>query len=188
MFEKQTETKIVEDDEKKKTLQENEKSIGDILSALYDEEAKVKKEVENEMSELSASLLTKMHEFEELSSAASCVKCVENQLHVIELKIESMQDGNDESKYIMDELRAVKEQLGKVIQLMKSAKDLPWSSSTSKEVKSKWAREYLHVEASATGESIERAYKAMALSKHPNKGGSEEEFKLLQKAYEILSK
>eukprot|EP00731_Ephydatia_muelleri_P012011 Em0006g905a len=186
LHEKKTETKIVEDVNAKNTLQADKKSIDDHISALDSEAARVKKETQDEMAFLSANLLTKLHEFEELSSASSYMKCVENQLCVIEQKIESVQDDDDRS--IMSDLRTTQAKLKMVIDLVKTAKKLPWSDSAPIEVKSKWAREYLHVEASATGENIERAYKAMALSKHPDKGGSEEEFKLLQQAYQILCK
>ena len=187
LHEKKTATNVAEDVSAKKALQADMKSIDDHISALDSEGTRVTKETRDEMDFISANMLTKLHEFEELSSASSYVKCVENQLCVVEQKIESVQD-DDDDRSIVSDLRTIKTQLEAVIKLVRTAKELPWSDSVPIEVKSKWAREYLHVEASATGENIERAYKAMALSKHPDKGGSEEEFKLLQQAYQILCK
>lgn len=45
----------------------------------------------------------------------------------------------------------------------------------------------LEVEPSATQEDIKMAYKRASMKCHPDKGGDEEQFKLVQDAYNILS-
>jgi DnaJ-class molecular chaperone len=45
----------------------------------------------------------------------------------------------------------------------------------------------LGVQTSATTEEIKRAYKKLALQKHPDKGGNEDEFKALGTAYKVLT-
>jgi len=45
----------------------------------------------------------------------------------------------------------------------------------------------LGVPKSATASDIKKAYRRMAIQKHPDKGGDPEEFKKLQEAYEVLS-
>jgi curved DNA-binding protein CbpA len=45
----------------------------------------------------------------------------------------------------------------------------------------------LKVDASATDAEIRKAYKRRSLELHPDKGGSADDFKRLQDAYEILS-
>lgn len=157
-----------------------------LLAALDTEATKAKEEAEKKMAHLSAMLLTKMSEFEGLSTASSYVKCVENQLYVIDQRIEALQDDNGGSNCTGNELRRTKEELEKTVQLMKRAKALPWSDTAPKEAQLQWARGFLQVDCSATEEDIEKAYKTMAMSKHPDKGGSEEEFKMLGRAYEIL--
>ena len=47
--------------------------------------------------------------------------------------------------------------------------------------------ERLGVERTADANEIRKAYRKLVLTHHPDKGGSEEEFKEIQKAYEILS-
>lgn len=45
----------------------------------------------------------------------------------------------------------------------------------------------LEVEPSATQEDIKMAYKRASMKYHPDKGGNEDQFKLVQDAYNILS-
>jgi DnaJ family protein A protein 2 len=45
----------------------------------------------------------------------------------------------------------------------------------------------LEVERGASADDIKRAYFKAAKTKHPDKGGSAEEFKEIQRAYETLS-
>ena len=45
----------------------------------------------------------------------------------------------------------------------------------------------LDVDKSSTSNDIKRAYKKMAFKHHPDKGGTEEKFKEISEAYEILS-
>lgn len=45
----------------------------------------------------------------------------------------------------------------------------------------------LGLERSATDEEIKKAYKKMAVKHHPDKGGNEEDFKLVAEAYDVLS-
>ena len=47
--------------------------------------------------------------------------------------------------------------------------------------------ETLGVARAADTEEIKKAYKTLARKHHPDKGGDAEEFKRIQKAYEILS-
>jgi molecular chaperone DnaJ len=46
--------------------------------------------------------------------------------------------------------------------------------------------ELLGVNQTATGEDIKKAYKKMAIQHHPDKGGNEDTFKNMQRAYEVL--
>ena len=45
----------------------------------------------------------------------------------------------------------------------------------------------LGVEKDATPAQIKKAFRKLAMKKHPDRGGDEEEFKALQTAYEVLS-
>lgn len=46
--------------------------------------------------------------------------------------------------------------------------------------------EYLGIDKTATASEIKKAYRKLALKKHPDKGGDPEEFKKIQGAYEVL--
>ena len=47
--------------------------------------------------------------------------------------------------------------------------------------------EILGVDKNSTQEEIKKAYKKKAMIHHPDKGGSEEEFKKVQESYDVLS-
>ena len=46
--------------------------------------------------------------------------------------------------------------------------------------------EVLGVNKSSTQEEIKKAYRKMAIEHHPDKGGSEDKFKKITEAYEVL--
>jgi DnaJ family protein A protein 2 len=60
------------------------------------------------------------------------------------------------------------------------------ASSPEKEADSEAFYKILGVEKSATKDEIKKAYRKMAMTKHPDKGGNIDEFKEIQKAYEVL--
>jgi DnaJ family protein A protein 2 len=63
----------------------------------------------------------------------------------------------------------------------------PRGGASNKPVENSKLYEIMEVDKNATQDEIRRSYKKLAIKKHPDRGGSQEEFQMLQHAYEILS-
>lgn len=59
--------------------------------------------------------------------------------------------------------------------------------AAAKDVDTEKLYKIMEVDKNASADEIRRSYKKLALKKHPDRGGSQEEFQELQHAYEILS-
>lgn len=63
----------------------------------------------------------------------------------------------------------------------------PRGGAAAKDVDTEKLYKIMEVEKNASQDEIRKSYKKLALKKHPDRGGSQEEFQQLQHAYEILS-
>ena len=64
---------------------------------------------------------------------------------------------------------------------------MPGRGGPPKEVNNTEFYKIIGVEKNATYDEIKKAYRKLALKKHPDRGGDKDEFAKLQNAYEVLS-
>lgn len=180
VFEIQEEENVFTDEERRKKFEDarSQEELCVRLNAEYD--AELKRSL-IEMEDRQKFLIATLETFQSLGSSPSYEKVLECQIYVLEQRIKAQEAGDD-----MHTLCSTKEDLEHKLSIVKEVqRDM---DSKNRVEKIKWARSILQVGSSATKEEIEKAYKTLAKTMHPDKtSGSDAKFQSLQKAYEILT-
>ena len=136
---------------------------------------------EQKRKEFSDQLLLTIEDFQKLGVTRNYAKVLENQLAVVEHRLKG--DTGKKTKH----LRQTKEKIEKKLKVVEDTLREPWSDCADPQVQKEWAWKVLGVDHSAGKSRIERAFRELARSSHPDKGGvDDKEFKRLQRAREIL--
>ena len=135
---------------------------------------------EQKRKEVSEQLLLTIEDFQKLGVTRNYAKVLENQLAVVEHRLKG--ETGKKTKH----LRETKEKIEKKLKVVEDTLREPWSDNADPQVQKEWACKVLGVDHSAGKSRIERAFKELARSSHPDKGGDDTEFKRLQRAREIL--
>ena len=133
---------------------------------------------ERKRKELSGRLLRLIEEFQKLGMTRNYTKVVENQVAVINLRLE----GTSEPEKMQD-LRQTKEELEKKLKLVRATMNEPFSSGDTN-----WARTILELNQHVplTKDKVTKAFKKLSKTEHPDKGGDTDHFQRLERARQIL--
>jgi len=180
-MEKITETKeIIDENMKRKFLvaKSTEERAALLRSSLNSQ----KKLSERKRKEVSTQLLLTIEEFHQLGLNRNYAKVLENQLYVVEQRLQA-DDGAAK-----DALRDTQTELKKKLELVQRTMLEPWSPQADQATRKNWAYKVmmLDVEMPLTKRELEKSFRQLSLQAHPDKGGDDEEFKKLKLAYDIV--
>ena len=134
---------------------------------------------ERKRKELSENLLQLLEEFHKLGITRNYTKVVENQVAVINTRLEGSVGPETE------DLRKTKEVLEKKLKLVKATLSKPFISADTN-----WAYGILELDqhAQLTEDMITSAFRKLSKTEHPDKGGDTDSFQRLERARQILLK
>ena len=133
---------------------------------------------------LSENLLSTIEEFQKLGLTRNYLKVLQNQLLMVNDRLEGEVHG-----ITISMLQKTKENIQKRIVVVQTTLDEPWSSDADPAAQIKWAQKILGVSPTATNKIIEQAYRSKAKTAHPDKvgDGSADYFMRIVKARDILT-
>ena len=161
-------------------------------ATIFKQKLKCKREAsQQERQRLSERLLSTLEEFHKLGINRNYAKLLENQLAVVECRLEGSVGPQTQ------DLRKTKHEIEKKLQLVITTLNEPWSPNADVSAQREWACQILGLPRESTISNdivaptischeVERAYREMARSNHPDKSGDSEYFKRVQRAKDIL--
>ena len=153
-------------------------------ATIFKQKLKLKRQAsQQERQRLSERLLSTLEEFHKLGINRNYAKLLENQLAVVECRLEGSVGPETQ------DLRKTKDEVEKKLKLVTATLNQPWSPNADVSVQRQWACKMLGLPCASTisCHEVERAYREMARSNHPDKSaGDSEYFKRVQRAKEIL--
>ena len=181
MFEKVTEIKEFVDKRMKEQFEkaESNEEIAQSLRKKFDSQ---RESSENERKKLSIELLSVIDEFQKLGLSRNYVKILEDQLFVIQQRLEGEIGEN------AADLRHSKDEIEKKMVLVNKTLSEPWSADSDPVARKEWAYKNFEFQETIelTNEIIDSKFKELSLKHHPDRGGAEDLYKRITKAREIL--
>ena len=181
-FEKRVEKKDLVDERMKEQFEQAQTM--EERKRIFEDQLQLKlRQSEQERSRLSRQLLLTMEEFHKLGANRNYAKLLENQLAVIEQRIEGTVGDKDESK----DLRKTKEGIEKKLQLVQSTLKEPWIAREGPDQR-EWACKILELDPMIqhSDDKVKSSYRKVSKTTHPDKGGDTEYFKRVERAKDIL--
>ena len=181
IFEKVTEVIEFVDENMKRQFEkaESNEEIAESLRKKFDSQ---RESSENERKKLSIELLSVIDEFQKLGISRNYVKILEDQLFVIQQRLEGEIGENTA------DLRHSKDEIEKKMVLVNKALTEPWSADSDLVAIKEWAYRILEFQETIelTNEIIDNEFKELTLKHHPDHGGAEDLYKRITKARDIL--
>ena len=181
IFEKVTDVKEFVDESMKKQFEEakSNEEIAESLRRKFDSQ---RKSSENQRKKLSIELLTVIDEFQKLGLSRNYVKILEDQLFVIQQRLEGEIGEN------VADLRNSKDEIEKKLVLVNKTLSEPWSADSDPVARKEWAYKNFEFQETIelTNEKIDNKFKGLSLKHHPDHGGAEDLYKRITRAREIL--
>ena len=185
MFRKVTETKEVIVDAMKRNFDSAE-TDEERARMLIEELERNRKRSQHKRELLSQELLQTLDDFSQLGVSRNYKKLLENQISVIEERIESID--SDASEHKMLELREARKQLQEKLKIVTDALKWPWSPDTNPHFQRNWACKIFGFIPSErlTDKEIEKTFKTLSRCEHPDRGGDHEYYQRIVQARDIL--
>ena len=181
LFEKVTERKEFVDESMKKEF-EKAKSSEDIAQALRNQFDSQRKSSEEERKRLSVGLLSVIDEFQKLGISRNYAKILEDQLFMIQTRLEGETGPN------VADLRNSKKEIEKKLVLVNKTLKEPWSVDSDPTTRKEWAYRIFEFQQNVvlTKDVIDTQFKELSLKHHPDHGGAEDLYKRILKARDVL--
>ena len=161
---------------------EEAKSNEEIAESLRRKFDSQRKSSENERKKLSIELLTVIDEFQKLGISGNYVKILEDQLFVIQQRLEGEIGEN------VADLRNSKDEIEKKLVLVNKTLSEPWSADSDKVARKEWAYRNFEFQETIelTNEITDSKFKELSRKHHPDHGGAEDLYKRITRARDIL--
>ena len=181
LFEKVTERKEFVDESMKKEF-EKAKSSEDIAQALRNQFDSQRKSSEEEREKLSIELLNVIDEFQKLGISRNYAKILEDQLFMIQARLEGEIGPN------VADLRNSKKEIEKKLVLVNKTLKEPWSVDSDPITRKEWAYRIFEFQQNVvlTKDVIDTQFEELSLKHHPDHGGAEDLYKRILKARDVL--
>ena len=168
-------------DKPTKKLFEEAKSMAERARIFVDSLNEKQKISERTRRTLSDQLVLTIEDFQKLGVNRNYIKVLENQLVLVNHRLEG------ETGDMAEHLRKMKEKIEKELKVVKAAIDEPFSQHADPEVSRDWACKVLDVSPSSNKHTIEKSYKKLSKVAHPDrKGGDSDHFKRIGRARDIF--
>ena len=180
-FEKVTEMKENVDESMRKQFKKAE-SGEEIAQTLHKKFNSDRRSSEKVRKKLSVELLTVIDEFQKLGISRNYAKILEDQLFVINTRLEGEIGEN------VADLRNSKNEIERKLSLVTKTLKEPWSVDSDPNARKEWAYRIFELQGTIelTNDVIDTKFKELSLKHHPDHGGAEDLFKRILKAREVL--
>ena len=180
-FEKVTEMKENVDESMRKQFEKAE-SGEEIAQTLHKKFNSDRRSSEKVRKKLSVELLTVIDELQKLGISRNYAKILEDQLFVINTRLEGEIGEN------VADLRNSKNEIERKLVLVTNTLKEPWSVDSDPNARKEWAYRIFEFQGTIelTNDVIDTKFKELSLKHHPDHGGAEDLFKRILKAREVL--
>ena len=161
---------------------EKAKSSEEIAQTLRNKFNSQRKSSEEERQKLSIELLNVIDEFQKLGISRNYAKILEDQLFVIQTRLEGEIGVN------VADLRNSKKEIEKKLVLVNKTLKEPWSVDSDPTTRKEWALRIFEFQENIelTKDVIDAQFKGLSLKHHPDHGGAEDLYKRILKARDVL--
>lgn len=182
------EVKMVQKTEKREIIDESMRSKFYAAKSTEEQAALLKSSLkfqkrnsEKKRKDLSAQLLLTIEEFHQLGLNRNYSKVLENQLYVVEQRLE----GDDSAATSKNTLRDTHTQLKKKLDLVQRTMQEPWSPQADESTRKNWAYKVmmLDVKMPLSKVLLDKTFKSLSLQVSK---GDDEQFQKVQIAYDII--